>query len=457
MSEAFRGGFACAFLFACIIFGGASAAGVLANASLQLLALLLILSVLWSKDQTPLKEGRWLALLGGLFVLVVILSLFPLSPSIWEELPGRESVKRGYELLGGGQPAISLSLAPERSIWSLASLLPPTAMFLVTLTLSSRWRRRLAWTLIAGAVLSIILSAFQLIGGSGSPLRFYQITNPTRAVGFFANANHLPTLILMAMPFLGVIAAKALGSRNSQKRSGTFTVTVSVALFFVVGVILSGSLSGYAMLPAVGLATYLLFRRGASGKLSPLWGGAIGVVTALVVAFAAWGPLNQDAFAGKFSSHSTSRATIWKNTAAAVRDYAPVGTGLGSFSAVYRTYDDPTRATREFVNHAHNDYLEFMLELGLAGALIILAFLAWLLQRSIYAWKEEFSGASFARMGSIIAGVALVHSGVDYPLRTAALACVFAMACGFLVPPAPKRRSESPDAPSSNLRHISVD
>ena len=50
-----------------------------------------------------------------------------------------------------------------------------------------------------------------------------------------------------------------------------------------------------------------------------------------------------------------------------IKDSFPIGTGLGTFSTVYRRYEDPSRVTRQFANHAHNDYVEAVLELGAAG------------------------------------------------------------------------------------------
>ncbi len=460
MNERLRGYFACVYLFACIVLGGASAAGAIANAVLQLLGLLLILYVLWSAERPIVRDGanglKWIVALSALLVLI---TLVPLPSGLWQALPGRAAVSRGFDLLGISDAAIPVSLTPERSLWSLASLLPPTAMFLMTLHLSSRWRRRLAWVLLAGAVLAISLGGFQLVGGPDSPLRFYQQTNPNRAVGVFSNANHLPTLILMAMPLVGMLASKAVLSRDPQKKGGGLTTSVSVGIFLVVGIVLSGSLAGYAMLLPVALGTFLLFRRRVVGKLSPAWGAALLILVAGFLAVAWTGPLNQQAFESKFTQHSTSRATIWSNTLEAIQDFAPVGSGLGSFSAVYRTYDDPSRATREFVNHAHNDYLELALELGLPAVLLMAAFFLWWLRRSVRAWRDEFSGAPLARVGSIIVAIALVHSLVEYPLRTAALAAVFAMACAFLVPPPSRRRSQSSQSAETGagLRHLEVD
>jgi len=460
MNERIRGWLAAIFLFLCVLLGGASAAGVLANAVLQALAVLLIVWVFWSARQPLIKgEAKPLLYMVAALVLFGVISLIPLPYGIWSGLPGREPVARGFQLLGIEAPAVPLSLTPRRTIAALLSLLPPLAMFLLVLRLSATWRRRLGWVLLGTAVLSIGLSAFQLLGGPQSSLRFYAITNPNRAVGFFSSANHLPTLLLAALPFAGVLAARAAGASSAQKRSGGLTASISVALFLIAGVAVSGSSAGYALLIPAALGSLLIHRRSAAGQLSRYWGMALGATAVLFIGFAAFGPLNQQTLSGKFSDHPTSRGTIWETTSRAVAEFLPVGSGWGSFGDVYRTFDNPDRTTNEFVNHAHNDYLEVALDLGAFGVILIAAFLLWWAWRSLAVWREDFKGANIARCGSVMITVLLLHSAVDYPLRTASLAVIFALACAFMVSP-PARESRKQQAAASGesgLRHLEAD
>jgi hypothetical protein len=55
-------------------------------------------------------------------------------------------------------------------------------------------------------------------------------------------------------------------------------------------------------------------------------------------------------------------------------------------------------------------------------------------------------------VAAVIVALLLAHSAVDYPLRTAALAVVFAFGCGLLTaPPAGERRSRrSASAPAND-------
>jgi O-antigen ligase len=122
----------------------------------------------------------------------------------------------------------------------------------------------------------------------------------------------------------------------------------------------------------------------------------------------------------------------------------PLGSGLGSFLKVYRLYERPDAVTSEYVIHAHNDYAELTLELGVAGIILILLFLGWWGNRVWAVWKEG-EGGPFARAASIASGAVLVHSLVDFPLRTAAISACFAMCLALLADRKTPARQEVAD------------
>ncbi len=449
---------ASAYLVACLLLGGASAAGAAVNALLQLAALVLVLVWLWSRDAPLPREARVPLWIGGAFVLVVLVSLIPLPASLWSSLPYRDEIATGFELIGMPLPALPLSLSPPATIWSLLALLPPAAMFLMVASLSNEDRRRLAVPLLAVASLSIVLGAFQLIGGTESPLRPYAVTNPTSPVGFFANVNHEGTLLLCSLPFMAFLAGRAAGRRSRSKRSGGAVISVAVGLFLTVGIAISGSSAGYGLFIPTALASLLIYRRAVVGRIAWPWTAGMGLVLLVFTVVALRGPLSSEAFAGDLTDQPTSRRVLASTTVRAIEDSFPVGTGLGTFQTVYRRYENPDRVTRQYANHAHNDYVEFVLELGIAGLLLILAFIAWWAAALVRVWRSEVPGAAMARAASVAIGVVLLHSIVDYPIRTAALAAVVGLACALLVP-APRRESEPTDAedPGSDLRHLKAE
>ena len=448
---------AAGFLGGCLLLGGASAAGIAANAFLQLVALGLIVALLWRRDFAVPDGARGPLWIGAALLLVGLISLVPLPGGLGSGLPLRAELAEAFRLVGMAPPSLSGSLAPAWTLSSLLHLLPAAAMFLLVLYLPNQDRRLLPTVLLVVAGISVVLGAFQLMGGSDSPLRPYTVTNPTSPVGFFANVNHQATLLLCALPLTAVIAGRMATRRSRSKRSGGAIISLSIAIFFIAGIAISGSSAGYGLaVPAV-VASFLIYRRTVAGRVGVAWWGAL-AAAALIFAFAGiQGPLSKENFEGDLNaSHPSSRRVLTSTTVEIIKDSFPIGTGLGTFSTVYRRYEDPGKVTGTFANHAHNDYVEAVLELGLAGLLLILAFLYWWGRRAYSAWSRDFEGAALARAGSVMVGIILVHSIVDYPIRTAAIVAVFALGCALMVPPIIRRSTAEPDEdePSAPLRHI---
>lgn len=458
-----RTGVAGAYLTLCVLLGGASAAGALANALLQLVALLLIVLHVWSRGAPPLpREGRWLLFLFLGFAAVAAAQLIPLPASVWTDLPGRDVITRSLRLLGLSPGDMPASLDPRRTQASLLWFLPPAAMYLVTTRLTRDERSVLAKVLLGLALLSFLVGAFQLLGGGGSRLFFYEITNPGRTVGFFANANHLATLLLAGLPFTALFIARTRKERStSGGRHGSMFIYAAVAGFLSIALVLNGSLAGYGLLFPTAAASFLLYKKSAGKALGrrPWWALAIGVL--FIGGLAAIGPLPSERVAQELKDESSNARKISvPTTLKAAADHFPLGSGLGTFRDVYRTYESTENITFVYVNHAHNDYAEIALELGLPGLLIVLAFFAWWALRTFQVWRGDFNGAALARAGSIVIGVVLAHSLVDYPLRTSAMAAVAAMAAGFMIqPPVASRRSQGGKRGHGrpSARHIDAD
>ena len=136
------------------------------------------------------------------------------------------------------------------------------------------------------------------------------------------------------------------------------------------------------------------------------------------------------------------RFALNRTTFSTVLDTLPFGTGLGSFVRVYATVEKQQDVFTGFANRAHDDLAELLLETGFIGACLLLAFVAWYAMRSFRVWRtRETHGDAIEpmleRAASLIIGLLLLHSLVDYPLRTAALGAVFAFFCAILAVPAP--------------------
>lgn len=457
-----RGWSAQALVVLCVVLGGASAPtdGVAANAILQSVALCLILFSVWTRASAPYPAAsRPLILIVGAWLLVVLLSLVPLPYGTWSSLPGREPIARGFELLQAGEPSLPISLTPERSILALLGFLPPIAMFLLTLQLSSSQRRRLAITIIAAAAVAACLGAAQIASGLQSPLRPYVITNPDMAVGFFANGNHQATLLLCALALAGFLLARAASKRSSAySGKAAIAAPAMIALFLVVGVVTVGSLAGYGLLIPVAAGTLLIYRRASSGSVGWKWAATVGLLFTASLGLALFGPYAQQSISEQLGGDRTSRSVMAATTVQAIREHLPVGTGLGSLPDVYRTYEDPNVPAFAFVNHTHNDYLEVALETGVPGILLMLAFLVWFALALVRAWRSNSEGSNIARAASLVVFIILMHSLVDYPIRTAAIGAIFAACCALLLPARHSAAAtKQTRAGDSELRHLEAE
>jgi O-antigen ligase len=118
------------------------------------------------------------------------------------------------------------------------------------------------------------------------------------------------------------------------------------------------------------------------------------------------------------------------------KDYFPTGAGFGSFATIFQVYEPQESMTVEYMNQAHNDWVQLVIEGGLPALALALAFILWFIQRSFAAWRRmpRSPAELMARTGSATALLILFASAVDYPLRTPFMAVVMALFCCWMLP-----------------------
>ena len=418
-----------AYLFACLLLGG-SAQGIWQNALLQLAGIGLIGWAAVTPGQERLsRTSRTLLMLAAATILVVALQAIPLPTAVWAH-GARASIAHDYLLLGAAPRSLPLSLTPYASIAGLLCLIPPLALFCTIVRLRAYRPAWLAGALLGGTVLGVLLGALQVTSpGRDSPWYLYAQTNHGLGVGFFANANHMASLLLLAVPFTAATAVVAR-SRNIQRYSALLMILAGIAMVLLAGLALNGSLAGLSLaLPVIGGSGLLFLRKATAARV---W-LAVGVALSMFASLAALASssIGGTRIAQDASSSVQSRGEIFRTTGHAIADFMPFGSGLGSFVNVYRLYESPDTVTNEYVVHAHNDYAELALELGVPGILLMVLFLATWLVAARAVWRRE-SWNPFAQAASIASAAVLVHSMVDFPLRTAAISASFAMCMALL-------------------------
>ena len=451
MPSAAKSAVAPLYLLLCLLFGG-SAQGIWQNAALQLIGLGIILWAVIARSEKPLSQMACrLFILAAVGIAVVALQCMPLPPSIWAH-GAREPLASGYRLLGMPVPWLPISVTPYGSLSNLLCLIPPLAIFAAIVRLHAYRPSWLAAALLTGAVAGIALGALQAMNaGTASQWYLYPRTNVGRAVGFFANASHMAILLVISAPFVAALAAAGRG-REIQYYSALSALLFALGSLLVVGIALSGSLAGWLLSVPVVFASSLILlrRRSRSGPWLALLAG-VSIVAAI-------GVLATSSIGGQLISKNAatsvqSRAEITTTTFRAIGDFMPWGSGLGSFAKVYHLYENPDAVTNEYVVHAHNDYAELLLELGIAGAVLIALFLIWWGHAVWKSWRRP-DGSPFTYAASIASAALLVHSFVEFPLRTAAMSACFAMCIGLLANGHRLPRKEAADLRPA--RHIVI-
>lgn len=452
MMRSVRTAVAPAYLFLCLILGG-SPQGVWGAAILQMLAILIVAWALIERREERLtRPSIQLLAIAVLGVLLVLIQLVPLPAGMWAKLPGREFVADGFDLLGLAPGAMPISLSPYDSIATLLALLPMFGMLAAILMLRAYSTLWLAAALIAGAVAGVLLGVLQVSSPfpQESPWYLYRVSNFGMGTGFFANSNHMADLLLATIPFLAAFGSSIRGrTKDARARTAGLILAASGLVLAVIGLILNQSLAGYGLgIPVVLASLLILF--GLSGR----WIGgalvAIGLAGIAAIALLWTNPVGAQLDGLGAATSVTSRRQIAANSFTLAGEFAPLGSGLGTYPKIYQRTEDPAKVDGTYINHAHNDYLELAVETGLPGILLILIFLLWW-GRAIWRILQSRAPDQFAVAGAFASAVILMHSMVDYPLRTAAMSVVFAMSLAFIIQPRRRAHSKKDLRPARHL------
>src|SRR5262249_37943657 len=114
---------------------------------------------------------------------------------------------------------------------------------------------------------------------------------------------------------------------------------------------------------------------------------------------------------------SDIRLRIDRDAATMLAKRPLLGWGAGTFEYVYPQFR--SFYTSQFVDHAHNDYLELAAETGVFGIAVAFWFLCSVLRigwGKIHKWTSDINGAVSVAALLGIAGI-LVHSLADFNLQ----------------------------------------
>ncbi len=308
-------------------------------------------------------------------------------------------------------------------------------VFVVTQTL----RRSSQFDLLAKlfTAYGAVLASFAVLQGMAPNGKLYWIRTLEQGgyiYGPYVNHNHYAGLMEMLTPFPLVLAATHFTNGNRKIAAAGIAALMAASIF------LSGSRGGMAAFVAqMVVLGLLLVRKREGGWKQPVM---LGAFLALVIVFLVWMGGNE-LTRRLISIHSEAREEIGGGVRLSIdRDCLRMllkrpflGWGLGAFPIVYPEFR--SFYTTFFVNQAHNDYLQLLVETGLAGFSIAVWFLVLVFRRAagkLENWTESATGALTvaAMLGCV--GI-LVHSFLDFNLQIPANAALFYVLCAIAASP----------------------
>ncbi|MEK6637504.1 MAG: O-antigen ligase family protein [Pseudomonadota bacterium] len=433
-----------AFFFAALVLGGGSRLELAGPILLRLIAIGALVWLLWNGAMRGVGLPKFAYVFWAGLLLLPLIQLIPLPWWLWTRFPGREVVVEMYQALGV-TPMQPISLAPERTVNAFFALIPVVTAFFLTLRLDNAGREKsIAW-IITATVISAVLGLLQVVSGPGSVLYIYAITNGDASVGLFSNANH-HSLFLCAGIVLIFHWMSAKIRLNRQLPQTELAMGGLALLCLLTSVVATLSRAGvlFAIVAVLVGLTFIPINMLRISRMR-FWGIAAGVFLFATAVFSVMffsrifgtadeGGILQD---GRIDN-------LWV-FGRMIADFFPIGSGLGTFDPVYRLYETAGEIDLTYLNNAHNDGAQILLEGGLWGGLLLIMFLGWYGAQTLSVLRvssENMVRVTQRRAMCAIIGLALAHSLVDYPLRTGAFSVLFGMCAAMLMyqPPSSGRQ-----------------
>ncbi|WP_374407118.1 O-antigen ligase family protein [Pelagerythrobacter sp.] len=415
-------------LFALLValLGGSSRPDAVQILALRPLAALFLAPVLYFWAWPHMRDMCTPFLLLAALTALIAIQLVPLPPGLWQALSGRGPVAELDAALGTAGIWRPLSMVPSRTLDTLASMIVPLTALALIAMLRIR-RSALLYTVVALGGVSALLGLLQIAGGDA--LYFYDSANRGSPIGFFANRNHAAVFYAMTLVTLAYLAtAPDLGRRPPWHNILLGVLAVLVLL----AALLTGSRAGLLALVLALAAGAGLFRarhvrrtrarQADATEISPVLGlrlalglgvAAVAGIVVLFFVFDSIPALDRLAEQGLADDMRGQLAPILFEM---IGRYGLTGSGFGTFEEVYHISEPAALMLPQYINQAHNDWAQWVIEGGLPAVAIAAGFLVWLVGAMRAIFRGRYGFVRGLHWVTLIA-IALSASLVDYPLR----------------------------------------
>ncbi len=389
-----------------------------------------------------------LALPLGLFALLLILQLIPLSSSLLTTLSA--STAELYRLFLPDWPHThaTLSLHPYATRLALTQWLAYAGLYiLVVNTLRTRASLRLVYRTIMGVAIGVaLLGLAQELSGT-SAIYWVRDTSYVHFFGPFINSNHAATYLGMAillgfgllctsLPHRAHQASQPWGRRQlcRLERMTGHCMFLIYALTLMAGALcLSLSRAGILSLLGGILLFGLLHRR--RHAAAPWLAGTSALAgMAMMMLWLGGAPMLQRfaaMTAGTQALTWAGRLPIFRGTWDMAWDFPLFGVGYAAFPVIFPHYQPAAIQSR--VLQAHNDVLQLLAETGWVGCLTLGWGFLWVITDIVKRWhprRDPFvQNMASAGLAALLAMT--LHALVDFPFHVPANALLFTVVLGL--------------------------
>ena len=289
-------------------------------------------------------------------------------------------------------------------------------------------RRRHLRTFVTGmAWFGAALAVFSILHGFSGSDQIYGFRKVTAVsadiFGPYANHNHYAGLMELLTPLAIAAALLEDGARR--------TILLFASVLMAVSIVLSRSRGGIiAMLIAAIFVSVTLYRSFGQRRGALVMAGLFATVVGLALM------LSTDKMVSRVAVTADAyRMPIAIDSVRLVSQKPIIGYGLGTFADVYPR--SQSFFSNLLVNHAHNDYLEILVETGIVGFSLIVWMLIAVFRSGMkkVGDKADTDGRLLilAAMTGIVA--ILSHSFLDFNLHIPANAALFFLLCSAVATP----------------------
>ncbi|MGB8543294.1 MAG: O-antigen ligase family protein [Candidatus Acidiferrales bacterium] len=400
--------------------------------------------LLATSPKITLPSSGKIVVIPAVLCAIVLLQLCPLPSSLLHRVAGRDVAQPGIR-------AGYLSFEPYATRTHFLILLACFIAFYFAQAVSQDRRRKHFFiaALIGLGTFEAFYGLVQYLSGWQQIFVYVKKFDLQEATGTYINRNHYAGFLEMILPFSLAFVfyeyAKLRGDRGSKVNLRSvigksaiqkLVLSLAVSVILCAALIFSRSRMGILAAAASILVIFALVAISRfHGRVGSLLAASFIILSVCLALWIGPGPIVSrfQTVGEEYSLGGLSRVSIWRDALPLIKHHPLLGTGLGTFPVAYT--GGQTAFLSQFVNHAHNDYLEIAADLGIPATLILFVSILFILGRVIRSFlsaERDFErSVALGCVGSIVA--ILLHSFADFNLYIPANALLFSAILGLAV------------------------